>query len=273
VHPSYFDTFEVTLVRGRGFTAADGPGAPLVAVVSDDVAALTWPGEDPIGKRLKMGGAASAEPWRTVVGVARPTRYRELERARPTLYVPAEQFIVAAQMLALRTSQPLALVAGLARDHVRALDPAARVTRVDAFADLLDRPLARPRFNALLIGVFGGAALLLAAVGLYAVVATSARQRFQEIGVRVALGATARDIRALVLGEGLRLAALGASLGLAGALAASRLVRGLLFEVHPQDPLSLVAAALLLVGVSGLASYLPARRAARVDPAVVLRAE
>ena len=273
VHPNYFETFAVTLVRGRGFTEADRQGAPYVAVVSEDVAARTWPGEDPIGKRIKLGRLDFADPWRTVVGVARPTRYRELARLRATLYLPAEQFIAAAEMLVIRTASPLALVAGWVRDRVRAVDPEAQVTQVAPFRELLQGPLARPRFNAFLIGVFGMAALLLAAIGLYAVMAAYVRQRYTEIGVRVALGATAADVRGLVLGEGLRLAGRGTAMGLVGALVATRLLRGLLFGVHPLDPASLLAAALLLVGVSALASYLPARRATRVDPITLLRTD
>jgi predicted permease len=276
VHPNYFATLEVTLVRGRAFAETDRRGAPLVAIVSEDVAALTWPGEDPIGKRLKLGRSASTEDWRawrTVVGVARSTRYRELAAPRATLYLPAEQFMVAAEMLMVRTSSPLALVAGEVRARVRAVDPGVQVTRVSPFRELLRGPLARPRFNAFLIGVFGIAALLLAAVGLYAVVAAYVRQRYTEIGVRVALGATAADVRGLVLGEGLRLAALGAVIGLAVAAAATRGLRVLLFEVQPLDPTALLAAALLLVGASTLASYLPARRATRVDPIALLRTE
>jgi predicted permease len=273
IHPNYFETFEVTLLRGRGFTEADRRGAPEVAVVSEDLAARTWPGEDPIGKRIKLGRLDSTEPWRTVVGVARPTRYRELARVRATLYLPAAQFIAAAEMLALRTASPRALVARVARERVGAVDPDVQVIRVAPFAELLQGPLAQPRFNALLIGAFGIAALLLAAVGLYAVIAASVRQRYREIGVRMALGATAADVRGLVLGEGLRLAGLGGAIGLAGALAATRLLRGLLFGVHPLDPASMLGAVLLLVGVSALASYLPARRATRVDPVAMLRAE
>jgi predicted permease len=273
VHPNYFETLEVRIIRGRGFTGTDRRGAPEVAIVSEDVAAQTWPGQDPIGKRLKFGALESTEPWRTVVGVARPTRYRELARPRPTLYVPAEQFIAAAEMLILRTASPLSLVSGLVRDRVRGIDSDVSVLQVAPFANLLEGPLARPRFNALLIGVFGMAALLLATVGLYAVIGASVRLRSREIGVRVALGATASDVRGLVLGEGLRLAGLGAALGLASTLGATRLLRGLLFGVEPLDPLSLLAATLLLLGVSALASYVPARWATRVDPVSVLRAE
>ncbi len=276
VHPNYFATFEVTLVRGRAFAETDGRGAPEVAIVSEDVAALTWPGEDPIGKRLKLGHSDSTadwRAWRTVVGVARPTRYRELAAPRPTLYLPVGQFIAAAEMLVLRTSSPLALVAPEVRARVRAVDPDVQVTRVAPFREMLEGPLARPRFNAFLIGMFGMIALLLAAIGLYAVMAAHVRQRYSEIGVRVALGATTADVRGLVLGEGLRLAGMGAAIGLAGAVLATRLLRGLLFDVHPLDPASFLAAAMLLMGVSALASYLPARRATRVDPIVLLRTE
>jgi predicted permease len=276
VHANYFATLEVTLVRGRAFAEADGYGAPRVAIVSEDVAAHTWPGEDPIGKRLKLGRSDSTEDWRawrTVVGVARPTRYRELAAQRATLYLPAEQFMVAAEMLLVRTTSPLALVAGEVRARVQAVDPGVRVTRVSPFRELLQGPLARPRFNAFLIGLFGLAALLLAAVGLYAVVAAYVRQRYTEIGVRVALGATAADVRGLVLGEGLRLAGAGALIGFAAAAAATRALRALLFEVQPVDPGALLAAILLLVGASALASYLPARRATRVDPITLLRTE
>jgi putative ABC transport system permease protein len=273
VHPSYFRTLEVTVLRGRTFTSADRRAAPAVAVVSQDLAARTWPGEDPIGKRLKFGHPDSTEPWLTVVGVAGSTRYRDLATPRATLYLPAAQFIDTAEMLVLRTTSPLALLAPVMRERVRSLDPDVQVLSVAPFRELIQGPLARPRFNAFLIGLFGLAALLLAAVGLYALLAASVRQRHREIGVRLALGATVSDVRRLVLGEGLRLALLGAAIGLGAAVSGARLLQGLLYGVHPLDPASLLAAALLLVAVSGLASYLPARRATRVDPIVALRAE
>jgi putative ABC transport system permease protein len=143
---------------------------------------------------------------------------------------------------------------------------------VAPFTEMLARPLARPRFNAFLIGIFGLAALLLATVGLYAVMAAYVRQRDAEIGVRLAMGATAADVRRLVLGEGLRLAGFGALIGIVAATAASRFLRGLLFEVEPLDPISMAAAVVLLVGVSMIAAYVPARRATRVDPIAALRA-
>src|SRR4029450_8368104 len=162
IHPNYFQTFEVILVRGRGFTAMDRKDAPWVAVVSEDVATPTSPREPPIGKRIKMGGSTSAAPWsawRTVVGVARPTRYRELAVPRATLYVPAEQLVSAApllsaaDMLVVRTDSPLGAVAGLVREQIRAVDPSVQVPQVTAFREFLQGPLARPRFNAFLSGL------------------------------------------------------------------------------------------------------------------------
>ena len=174
-------------------------------------------------------------------------------------------------MLVLRTTPPLAAAASSVREVVSAVDPDVTIVEVAPFRDLLQAPLARPRFNAFLIGGFGAAALFLATIGSFAVIAASVRQRYREIGVRVALGATASDVRSMVLGEGVRLAALGAAMGLLGALLSGWLLRDLLFGVDPLDPVSLSAAALLLVAASALAAYIPARRAARVDPAVVLR--
>jgi putative ABC transport system permease protein len=273
VHPNYFETLGITLVRGRMFTNADREGALDVAIVSEDVAARTWPGEDPLGKRLKMGGPASQDVWRTVVGVAAPTRYRELANARATLYLPAAQFLMTARMLVLRSAAAVDLVASLSRDQIRAVDPDVQVVRVAPFGEMLAGPLARPRFHAFLLTVFGVTALVLAAVGLYAVMAAFVRQRDREIGIRVALGATSAHVRHLVLGEALRLSGFGAIAGLAGAAAATRLVRGMLFEVDALDPSTLLGAALLLVATSVLASFLPMRRAARLDPATILRSE
>ena len=154
VHHHYFKTFEVPIVRGRAFTAADREGTMDVAIVSEDVAARTWPSEDPVGKRMRMGGPDSDDPWRTIIGVAAPTRYRELARSRPTLYLPAAQFIVVAQPLVLRTSASTDLAASLSRDAVKAADPDVQVMRVTPFERLLDGPLARPRFNAFLLRRF-----------------------------------------------------------------------------------------------------------------------
>jgi putative ABC transport system permease protein len=271
IQPSYFDTFGVTLVRGRPFDVRDRGDAPLVAIVSADAASRLWPGQDPIGKRLKMGDLESKDNWRTVVGVASRTRYRELREPQPTLYVPDTQLIVTAQSLVVRSTAPLPQVADVVREQVRATDPAVRVPRIAPFGELLRAPLARPRFYAFVLGVFGVSALLLSAIGLYAVIAASVRQRYAEIGVRLALGATPADVRRMVVRQGMRLAMIGAGTGLALALVVTQFVRGLLYEVNPLDPVSLLMATILLLGAAGVACYLPARTAARMDPLVALR--
>jgi predicted permease len=273
VHPNYFVTFEVPLARGRTFIAADREGALEVAIVSEDVAARTWPGEHAVGKRLKMGRPSARGPWYTVVGVAAQTRYREVASPRPTLYLPAAQFQMTATMLVLRTTASLEFVASLARDRVGTIDPDVPLMRVAAFSEMLDRPLARPRFNAFLLGIFGAVALLLSAVGLYGVMAAYVHQRDREIAVRLALGATASGVRRFVLAEAVRLAGLGVMIGLAGAILSTRVVRGMLFQVHPLDPVTIAGAALLVIGASALASYLPVRRATRIDAVATLRSQ
>jgi predicted permease len=273
VHPGYFHTFDIPILRGRAFTYADRKGATPVAIVSADVAERTWPGEDPIGKRLKMGGPDSADEWRTIVGVVQPNRYRELEKRRATLYLPAAQFLMMSRIVVLRTAAPLDMVASVVRARVPEVDPDAQVVRIAPFSEMLRQPLARPRFYAFIIGVFGIAALVLAIVGLYGVIAASVRQRDRELGIRVALGATARNVRALVLQDTLRLSIAGTLIGLAGAVAATRAVRSMLFEVDPLDPWTLLAAAIALIAASALAAYAPMRRAARADPAMMLRSE
>ena len=273
VHPNYFETFEVRLVRGRAFTSADREGVLEVTIVSEDVAARTWPGDNPIGKRLKMGRPSTQGAWYKVVGVAAGTRYRELASPRPTLYLPAAQFQMTATMIVLRTTAPLELLAAQARDRVRSVDPDVHVMRVAPFTEMLNRPLARPRFNAFVLSVFGIAALLLSTVGLYAVMAAYVRQRDREIALRLALGATAARVRYFVLAETVRLAGLGAVFGVAGAVAATRLLRAMVFEVDALDPATLVGAALLLIVASALASYVPVRRATRVDAVAILRSQ
>ncbi len=273
VFPNYFRALGVPLLRGRAFTDADRQGTPAVAIVSDDVAARVWPGEDPIGKRLQMGRPGSRDPWLTVVGVAGATRYRELTTPVPTLYLPATQFLMTAQVFAIRTTASAHQVASMARDELQALNRSVQVTRVMPFVDIMARPLARPRFNAVLSDVFGLVAVLLASVGLYAVMGTYVRQRDRDIALRVVLGATATDVRRLVLGEALALAAVGAGIGLAGAVGAARLVRSTLYQVSPLDPVAILGSALVLLAASALATYLPARRAVRADPVALLRLE
>jgi predicted permease len=272
VDPGYFRTFDIPMRLGRAFSRADREGATAAAIVSEDVAAWIWPGQDPTGRRLKMGSATSDGPWLTIVGVAASTRYRDLARPRPTIYLPAAQFLMTAGTLVVRTTAAADLVAAVARERLRAIDPNVQVLRVTSFNQLRQAPLARPRFNATVLGVFGITSLLLTTIGLYAVIAAHVRQRDREIAVRVALGATAAHLRRLVMGEAIWLAGTGAGAGLGAAAAANRSLHSLLYEVDPLDPGTLLGAATLLVGLALLASYVPMRRAVRRDAAEALRA-
>jgi putative ABC transport system permease protein len=273
IFPNYFATFQVPILRGRAFTDADTENMPAVTIVSEHVAATTWPGEDPIGKRIKMGGPTSEDAWLTVVGVAAETRYRELTRPRPTMYLPAAQFLMTAQRIAVRTSAPVDQVAAVSRDLIQKLEPGAHVMRAVSFGEFRSQPLAHPRFNAFVLIVFGSIAVLLATAGLYAVMGAYVRQRDRDIAVRRALGATGTDVCRLVLGEAVWLVGIGAVVGVIGAISAGQVLRGMLYGVDPHDPQVLLGAALLLMASSLLAVFAPVRRAVRVDPLVALRYE
>ena len=266
----HFATLGVRMLRGRAFSAADGPNQPRVVILSESAAAYYWPGQDPIGKRMLGAGDTT-----TVVGIAPDSRYRDLREPRRAIYYPLAQspFPFAPTNLIVRaTGSPAALVPAVRR----ALDevaPGVILANGSTFESYLDAPLAQPRLNALLLAVFAAAATVLAAIGLFGVMATMVRQRTRELGVRMALGATARDIRDLVVGRGLTIALAGAATGLAGALAANRLLAAMLFEVSPADAVSLAAVAVFLLVVALIATLLPARSSTRIDPVVALRVE
>jgi predicted permease len=272
--PDYFGTLGIPLVRGRAFTEQDREDAAPVAIVSEAVARRTWPGEDPIGKRIKLGPLDSPMPWHTVVGVVEETRYRELVTPRPSIYFPVRQFGGPVPMsLGLRTQVDPASVIPALRNTLQEVDPELLLVEAAPLTQLLGAPLARPRFSAALLGVFALFALVLAAVGIYGVMAAYVRQRWHEIGVRMALGAGPAAVRRLVLGQGLLLALVGAGVGAVAALAGTRVLSAVLFGVSPTDPLTFAGVATVLLLVALAACYLPARRATRVDPMVSLRAE
>jgi len=273
VTPTYFETFGIPVVRGRAFTADDREGTPTSVILSESAARHYWPDADPIGKRL--GFAPGAPPAFTVVGVVPDTRYRELRDARATIYFALAQssFPVAPMTLAIRTADPTIDIGGAVRAAVREIDPTVALASATPFDELADEPRAQPRLNALLLSGFAIAALLLAAVGLYAVMATTVRQRTRELGVRMALGATGTEVLWLVLRRGLVLAAVGTAAGLGGALIANRALQAMLFEVSPVDGLTLGGVAIVLLGIAALASAIPARAGATVDPLVALRSE
>jgi putative ABC transport system permease protein len=272
-------------VRGRTFTRSDDLEAPLVAIVSQSLARRIWGTEDPVGKLISVNPPRELEPgvtrpsdYRpeklTVVGVAGDVPYDRLERG-PTMvvYAPYAQGAEGqlGMYLALRTAgDPLSVVPAV-REEVRRLDPDQPLAAVSTFESELARAVAAPRLRTLLLGIYAAIALALAAIGIYGVIAVSVVQRTREIGIRLAVGALPRTVLRLFLGRGCALAGIGLSLGLLGALVASRLARSLLFAVSPTDPLVFGGTALILGATALLASYLPARRAARVDPMETLR--
>jgi predicted permease len=273
VAPSYFATFGIPVLRGRGFTDADRAGAPPVVVVSQSAARSYWPIADPIGQRLRMG--PELEQTLTVVGVVPDTRYRDLRDARPSVYFPLRQsfFPFAPLALAIRTSVPPADLVPAIRRTIGEAAPGVALASAAPFGTFLVGPLAQPRLNALLLALFAGAAALLAAVGLFGVMATMVRLRTRELGVRMALGATARDLRWMVLRRGLAIATAGMVVGMLGALLANRLLVSMLYEVSPTDGVTLGVVAAFLLGVAILASVIPARSSTRIDPVRALRAD
>ena len=274
VGPDYFRTLAIPILRGRGFSESDQPGAERVVVVNETLARQLWPNEDALGKRLVQVTGHVGDAAFTVVGVASDTRYRELRNVGPVAYFAWDQ--VGADFpdfVAVRTSRPLSAMLPLLRAASREANPTVVLWKAQTMDQLLDAPLAQPRLSALLLSGFSLVALLLSAIGLYGVMTAGVRRQTREIGVRMALGAMPSAIRRLVFAQVGALVAVGVIAGLAGALATSRLVQSLLFEVSAIDPLTLGGVCVLLLGVAALAGYLPARRAARIDPVEALRAE
>jgi predicted permease len=233
---------------------------------------MLWPDEDALGKRLSFEGARG--PFYEVVGVARDGKYRSLgDRSRPYVYRPLMQSYEPKMTLVVRTTGEPTALAGAVRTQLRALDPNLPLADVRTLAEQFDLSLLPSRVAAWTLGGFGLLALALAGIGVYGVVSYSVAQRTREIGVRVALGATRRDVLRLVLGEGLKMVAAGLATGLLLAFAATRLVAGFLYGVGATDPLTFAGVPLLLGAVAALAGYLPARRATKVDPMKALRYE
>ncbi len=277
VTPGYFRAMGISLRAGRDFDDRDVAGAPSVAVVGESLARKLWPGEDAVGKRIATHGTPKDGKgrflWTTVVGVAADGRYRELSDVRLDLYVPSDQSPFPAQFLIVRSATDPGSLAAAVRREVQRLDGDTAVTGVATLRSIVDDALGAPRFRSLLIAGFAGLALLLSALGIWGVVAWSVAQRTQEIGVRMALGARAEDVVRQIVAQGMAPALVGVALGLAAALAIGRTLAGLLFGIGPSDPVTFVAVALVLLGVAFLASFAPARRAARLDPVTTLRQE
>jgi putative ABC transport system permease protein len=260
----------IPLLRGRVFDAGDTSRSPLVAIVSAATAARLWPGQDPIGKRLHMSLSQDGE-WHTVVGVVGSARYREIESPRFDLYVPLRQADPDGQHFMVRTSVNPLTVAQAVAAEVTGFDKALSADGITTMEAIVRRTQGPWRFNMLVFGLFGSVALGLAAVGLFALVAFDVAQRTREIGLRIALGAARRDVVRLMIWQGARPSAIGLFAGVVAALMLTRLLSQFLFEITPTDPITFVGVVILLGVVIVLASYLPARRAAAIDPQVVLR--
>jgi putative ABC transport system permease protein len=272
VSPDYFRVMGIPLLRGREFSSADHERAPMVTVINETMAKRLWPNADPIGQRIKE--TSNERAWREIVGIVGSVRHRARgEEPRPEMFVPWSQSPAPTLNLAVRVQAEPAGFAAALRHAMTTADADLPVFELRTMEERLYESVAQPRFRTTLLGVFGGLALVMAVVGLYAVMAVSVAQRHREIGVRMALGAQQSDVLSLVVRQGMRLALLGVGIGLVAALALSRVLRTLLFEVTPTDPLTFAGVALLLITVAMLASWLPARRAAKVDPMEALRCE
>jgi putative ABC transport system permease protein len=276
VSPDYFATMGVQVVRGRTFTAADDINAPLVAVVDEEFVRRFWPTEEPLGKRIAIDGFGSPESlrWRDVVGVVRHSKHYNLSSVgREQVYVAYRQGGPTTMYLALRTARdPLAMTAAV-RNEVWSIDPDQPLSDIRSMEERVSGAVAQPQFNLVLLATFAAIALTLAAVGIYGIMSYVVTQRTPELGIRMALGATHGEVRTLVVRQGMTLVAGGAAIGLGAALGLSRILRALLYDVSPADPVTYVGVALLLGGVAAVASFLPARRATRIEPVEVLRNE
>jgi predicted permease len=274
VSPGYFETLNMTFVRGRPFDARDHADAQPVVIVNETLARLGWPGEDPIGRRMRSGAENSTAPWLTVVGVIRDARRADVTKAiRPELYRCALQATPRTQMLLVRTAGDPAAIFPLVRNEVRQLNPQLPLYRVNTLQSQVSNTLSQPRFRAVLLAGFAVIALALATIGIYGVTAHAVNQRRHEVGVRMALGASAREVLALILKQHLRPAVVGVVLGIAGAVALARFLESLVYGVGASDPLTFGLMAVTLVAVAVIACWIPARRATRVDPLIALRTE
>jgi predicted permease len=272
----FFELMGIPLIRGRLFGPDDHrPGGPRVALVDEAAASRYWPGEDPIGRRIGFG-RQEEDGWIEIIGVVGTVTYDGPGLEFPTLYNPADQtpsFAIRSRYLVVKTAgDPRGAMEGV-RSVVRTLDPGQAIASAFTMQEIQGRSLARPRFILTLLGVFAGVALILGAIGIYGVISYGVALRAGEIGIRRALGAEGGEVMGMVVRQGLRLTAVGVILGLAGALAGTRLLTGFLHEVSPTDPTTFVLVAGVILLVSALASFFPARRASGVDPLEALRVE
>jgi predicted permease len=267
----FFETLGISLLRGRDFAEADNQQAPKVMIVNEAMAARFWPGQDVLGKRLKLFGD---QDFREVVGLVADSKYNSLtEPRRAFMYIPLQQEYAPQINLHVRTSSDAKGMVSALRNEVQQIDPSLPVLNIQTLSERVENSLGGERRQATLLGSGGILALILAAVGLYGVMSYSVAQRTREIGIRMALGAGRGNVMGLVLKQGLTLVSAGVVLGLVAAFGITRLLASLLFGVSAIDPITFVGTSAVLIVVALLASYLPARRATKVDPIIALRYE
>lgn len=270
VSPGYFETMGIPVVQGRPFNSRDSSGAAQVAVINETLARRLWPGESAIGQRLRY---EQDEP-REVIGIARDVRgYAVDTRPEPQVYIPHSQTWLVPRRLVVRTNGEPGTFAAAVRQELHAVDARAGVENIQPLTAHVAASIAQPRFQTFLLGIFGGTGLLLGAVGIGGVVAYAVARRRREIGIRIALGASGRDVVRTVMGASLVAVGIGLAAGLAAAVTLGRLARAFLYEIEPHDPLTLTAVVIAVGATALAAAWLPARRAQRVDPLAALRAE
>jgi len=273
--PGYFETMKIPLLKGRFFRDSDGPDATKVAIIDENMKRKFWPDEDPIGKRIQFNSDAQGNIiWREIVGVVAHVKHKGLEGDSPVqYYLPQRQFPLRNMFLVVKTStEPTAMTTSV-RGVIREMDRNLPVFRVTTMDQIVADSMSQRRFAMLLLGIFAGIAMLLAAVGLYGVMAYSVSQRTHEIGIRIALGATTADVLRLIVGHGMLLAIIGVAIGLIGGFMSSMVIRSMLFNVSAFDPLTFVAIPTLLTIIALLATFVPARRASKVEPMTALHYE
>ena len=271
ISPDYFRVFQATLLRGRSFTEGDEDGKPLVAIIDETTARKYWPGRDPLGRRVRFGKDPT-QPWMTIVGIIKDIKHDGLDvDGVPHIYVSVYQDPNKQVSMALRTSLPAAQLEPQIRREIQSMDSGLPVFNISSMNDVLDRSLASRRFVADLVGGFAGLAVILASIGIYGLLAYLVGQRSREIGIRMAMGARRGDILRLFFQKGVALAGVGIVAGLVVSASTASIMSSLLYGVRPRDPAVFLIVPLLLFAIAGLASYLPARRATKVDPLIALR--
>ena len=271
ISPDYFQVLQATLVSGRSFTEFDEDGKPLVAIIDESTAHKYWPTRDPLGRRVRFARDPT-KPWTTIVGIVKDIKNDGLDiDGVPHIYVSTYQDSSKRLSVVMRTSVPAPLLEPQIRHEIQSIDPDLPIFNVSSMNDVLDRSLASRRFSADLVGGFAGLAVLLASIGIYGLLAYMVGQRSREIGIRMALGARRNDILRMFLRKGVSLAGLGIIAGLVFSASTASLMASLLYGVRAHDPAVFLIVPLLLLGVAALASYLPARRATKVNPMIALR--